>query len=789
MPFQVSSSATEVFYVSLQSALLKGYKIKVTALDPQTGQQTRQQILSSESEVTSPDSVLFVGANAASPLIIWADKSFKTLKVNVIGSKQVNTVAIDSPSGEEIRKVNVHAPTGQDTPSHFLVHYETDTGSWVEVYHANLESSTVFKAYQLPHLGGSSVVAVSQRAANVFFTHATESEISVVSSTSQEVLGKWPLAEGNLKGAKHAAADVVTRGDSASVRLAFVSDSGDWHLIQNGKTEWTRHESLAGIVAAAWAEPSQHEDIAHELEMESHENVLAAYIHRVKRHLKDLERLPAWLQELPKRVASSIFSAEITNLDNFGVRKLVLVATERGRVAALDTGRRGAVTWNVKVADVESWDVKAIVALSNIASIYTGDGSVVNLNVTTGEVVSRKTLDSKIKSIATIPGDTAPAIIGIREDGSPLESVGYLVTLSNDGRVLGWAAGNTQSPLWQFVPPSGDTVLRATSRPAHDPVASIGKVLGDRSVLYKYLNPNLVLVTTTSDSTASFYLLDGISGAVLYSTTHRGVDTSQPITSAMAENWFAYSLYADETPDSPAKGFQLVISELYESPIPNDRGPLGSATNYSTLSSSPNGLARPHVLTQSFLIPEPISHMAVTQTRQGITIRQLICALPTLNSLIGIPRPVLDPRRPVGRDPTTAEREEGLTKYAPFLEFDGKWFLSHTRDLARVRAVIAAPTLLESTGLVFAFGGGDVFGSRVAPSQAFDILGKGFSKFQLLVTVIALLVGVVILAPMVRFFLSLIDISHIFFMELLMLTFSGCSRLDGNKSIYSGSDN
>ena len=141
--------------------------------------------------------------------------------------------------------------------------------------------------------------------------------------------------------------------------------------------------------------------------------------------------------------------------------------------------------------------------------------------------------------------------------------------------------------------------------------------------------------------------------------------------------------------------------------------------------------------------------MAVTQTRQGITIRQLLCTLPRLNSLVGIPRPVLDPRRPVGRDPTTAEREEGLIKYSPFLEFDGKWFLSHSRDVARVRAVIAAPTLLESTGLIFAFGDGDIFGSRVAPSQAFDILGKGFSKFQLLVTVVALFVGVAILAPMV----------------------------------------
>lgn len=50
---------------------------------------------------------------------------------------------------------------------------------------------------------------------------------------------------------------------------------------------------------------------------------------------------------------------------------------------------------------------------------------------------------------------------------------------------------------------------------------------------------------------------------------------------------------------------------------------------------------------------------------------------------------------------------------------------------------------------MFAFGNGDVFGTRVTPSQAFDVLGKGFSKIQLSLTVVALGVGVLILSPMV----------------------------------------
>ena len=153
----------------------------------------------------------------------------------------------------------------------------------------------------------------------------------------------------------------------------------------------------------------------------------------------------------------------------------------------------------------------------------------------------------------------------------------------------------------------------------------------------------------------------------LYSTSHEGIDPTQYIPSALTENWFAYSLWSDvltTTTSLPSsKGYQVIVSELYESVIPNDRGPLGSVENSSSLepSETPSaGAAVPHVLTQTFLVPEPINHMSVTQTRQGITTRQLLCTLSSSNAIIGIPRGILEPRRPVGHDPTASEMEEGL---------------------------------------------------------------------------------------------------------------------------------
>lgn len=734
--------------------MLKGYKIKVTTLDPLTGALIRQQVLNSETDVTGPESILFVGANSASPLIVWADKTQKILKANVIGTKEVTTIAIDNTSGSELRQITVHAPNKLNSLPHFLVHFATETGAWAEVYHVDLVTSKVSNAYRLPYLPGQSVVAASVIDANVYFTRVTELEATVVSSASHGVLGRWDLQAPSSKIALHSASEVVTKGKSLAVRSAIFREHGDWQLIRNGQIEWTRYEGLIDAVAATWAETEIQEDLAHELEVEGHETLYGAYLHRVKRHVRDLQHLPDWLKELPKRILSSVLTDEVSNLDSFGVNMPVIIATKNGRVHTLDTGRHGAVSWSVQVAETTQWDVKAILSSRGVVTIHPSDGSSVTLNISTGAIVSRtEPSGSKPHTIAVVETQDSNSLttVGVDAAGAPITALtneeGFLVTTSADGRVLGWVANDNKSPVWEFVPPSGHKIVGAIARPAHDPVASIGKVLGNRSVLYKYLNSNLALVTAVNEkaNTASFYLLDGVSGRVLHANTQAGVDSTQPIASVVSENWFAYSFWGDVAAnESSAKGYQLVVSELYESPLPNDRGALDSATNYSSVDVLP----LPHVISQAFMIPEPISQMAVTQTRQGITTRQLLCTLPSSNSIVGIPRPVLDPRRPIDRDPTAAEAEEGLFRYAPYLEFDGKWYLSHARDVAGIKQVLSRPTLLESTSLVFAYGS-DIYGTRATPSQAFDVLGKSFSKLQLVLTVVALGVGVAILAPMV----------------------------------------
>jgi hypothetical protein len=260
----------------------------------------------------------------------------------------------------------------------------------------------------------------------------------------------------------------------------------------------------------------------------------------------------------------------------------------------------------------------------------------------------------------------------------------------------------------------------------------------------------LVLVTAVSETARklSVYLLDSASGQLLYSVSHDNVDGSRPIPSTITENWFSYSFTVDSTSATTSRGYQLVIADLFESSIPDDRGALGDSSNSSTVQPVKGDSTRPYVLSQAYHIAEEISHMAVTRTKQGITSRELLVTLPSSDAIYGIPRTVLDPRRPVGRDPTKEEQAEGLMKYTPAILFDPKWSLTHKYDVLGVKDVIASASGVESTSLIFAYGH-DIFGTRVAPSFAFDVLGKGFNKVQMLLTVGALFVGVLFVAPLV----------------------------------------
>ena len=794
VPYSLVPSKDRVFYISLHSALLKGFRVKVTELDESTGKQSSQPTtLSSDGDITVEDRILHVGSNSGVPLIIWTDKPLKTLKINILGTKHITSVNIPSNGGESAEEIIILAPRSAFASPHFLVHYRAANSHWAEVYHIDAPTGTLTKAFDLPKLGGKGAFSTNSQGSNVYFSRHTAFESTLVSSAGPTLLSQWnlrPKSHGGMVDPQeilHATSEVLPRGASTyAVRSALALPSGDWELIRNGEPSWVRPEGLAGVIAAAFLEIPSEEDLAREIAAEGMRDPFTAYVHRIRRHIKDLQYFPEWVEALPNRFLGSFLGEKVQSEDRnlrrdaFGFHKMILIATEHGRLGALDTSNQGKVMWNIQAVTLkagEMWDVLSIEAEEGTALVRAAGGEFLRVVAKTGEVLHHQP-GGIVKSFkTTVPvldasGKNVP--IPLSTDGSvgAIPEVDFgkgtvVVTEGKDGLVKGWKLTRGAKPdlIWQFTPALGQKIYSVNNRPPHDPVASIGKALGDRNVLYKYLNANLLLITTVgaATSTATFYVVDATSGAVIYSVNHPGIDKNQPIVSTISENWFSYSLYSDsvavardttQTDDQKLKGYQLVVSEFYESPHPNDRGPLGSSPNSTSIYPTAAGeddtsATPPHVISQTYLLPGPISFMSVTSTLQGITTRSLLCVLPELNSLFSISRAFIDARRPVGRDPTASEAEEGLFRYSPILDFEPKWVLNHKRDIISISNVITSPSTLESTSLVFAFGKLDLFGTRISPIGSFDILGKGFSKLQLVLTVLVLALGTTFVAPFV----------------------------------------
>ncbi|KAL2126738.1 hypothetical protein VTI74DRAFT_325 [Chaetomium olivicolor] len=780
-PLQVSTNVEKVFVVSLKG-VHGAYNLKVAVLDTLTGKRLDEMVLGAKADVHGREDVMFVGANSAAPIVAWTDNARKNLWVNVLGTKTRQ----EFPLPDGTVAVEIHAPHLVQSQPHFLVHSKTAAGHRGEVFHVDLKTNAVSKAYTLPLLPGPGAFSTSSDGANVYFTRIAQDEVIVLSSQSHGILGRWPLKTGDSRAtAIHGVSEVIKKAgseDSYAVRAAAVTDTDDWVLIRNGETAWSRPEGMTGGIAAAFAEIPEAEDLAKSLEQEAHSNPLQAYIHRVKRHLNDLQYLPAWIDRLPIRFMSSVLGKDVPSTagklvrDSFGFHKLVILATKRGMLYGFDVGNNGRIVWNkraFKIPKGAKWDVKGIQVhdTTGQVTILGAHNDFVVLKGDTGEIIDAKGPSPQATTQAAALVDTysGQQLIRIGRGGKIGELPVYqaprqtVVTRGADGELKGvvFVPNGTisyESTSWIFTPPQGQRIVNIATRPSHDAVASIGRVLGDRRVKYKYLNPNTAVVAAINDATRTLtvFLLDTISGQVLVSSKYDGIDPTKPIECAHAENWFVCTFFGQYTlRDNAAqslKGYQIVVNDLYESDEPNNRGPLGDADTFSSVDPvdiPTGGVIRPAIVSQAYVLSAPISALTVTQTRQGITSRQVLAYMPESHGIVGIPRAVLEPRRPVGRDPTPAEAEEGLIKYHPAIEIDPKNIITHERDVLGVEKIIAAPAVVESTSLVFAYGV-DVFGSRVAPSWLFDILGKGFNKVALVGTVVALGLGVVLLAPVVR---------------------------------------
>ncbi|KAJ2686184.1 hypothetical protein IWW39_003795 [Coemansia spiralis] len=488
----------------------------------------------------------------------------------------------------------------------------------------------------------------------------------------------------------------------------------------------------------------------------------------------------------------------LTEGDHFGFRKLSIFGTSTGVVAALSS-QSGARSWTHYLADNGTavaidrvFISRRSQPLANTASLLTvvgrtghGNAVVATLDALTGELLgdihvlpfkkvkafelptTESATEQQLLGLATTGSEPRLAIwpatadaakafcalpepvffdLGASSGSSQLR--GYRAECPAEAELDAWKESSafSTSRSWTFDLPKGEVLLAASEYRGAQTTALLGRVLGDRSVLYKYINPHLVTLASRRDAGGiGIYFVDRVSGRLLYSAVHETASASdkQPFLATQSENRVIYQFWQEsgsvEGAQPRSKGYVTVVAEMFESDKPDTRDESKAFSSFD--------LSLPHVITTAFMAPEPATALGVTRTGSQITTRDVLFGLSS-GKLLSLPDQMFDPRRPK-KAPTKDEQAEGLMPYMPSLPLDPKRVLSHGNVVFGIAHIKSAPTHLESTSLVASYGL-DLFFTHTSPSGTFDQLSPSFSKVNLVVTTLALVIGCLLGGPMVR---------------------------------------
>eukprot|EP00741_Cyanophora_paradoxa_P006012 tig00000970_g5830.t1 len=597
---------------------------------------------------------------------------------------------------------------------------------------------------------------------------------------------------------------VSRKEEGALQRALVVTADHQLSLHAGGELLWQRHEALASVVKIRFGELPQRSVTSRPRPELEEEAPLSGALHELlgslrRRALVDLaedafsaldqlRRLAGLAAPAPGRAREEA-PAELT-ADRFGFRRLLFLLTEPGKLFALHT-ERGAILWSrylpgpagpgARPAALRALLAEAPHGPSPGAVLVVTEAAVLRFRSTTGEELGRHALPSPATHAALLheaPGEAhaahragpvlvvateaarllhfpetpeAAAAVARRAGSIALHTVDRAAGTVTGCRVVAPAsgAGLECEASWLFSLPPHEALQRVFYPPEREAVHVAVKVVRDREVHYKYVNPNLMLVAATSaphslpgagpkgaprlvPAAVSVYAVDGVTGAVVHAATHR--HARGPVAAALSEHTLVYHYWNEE-----AQQFEVASVELQcepeglslATPSLALRGLLSLKPPRSEREFSSFTAPAPSAVRQTYVFSTAIRAIGVTQTARGITPKHLLLALAS-EQLMALDRRFVDARRPVG-PVSQAEREEGIVPYNPRIFVYPQLVLSYNLTLHRVREVATAPATLESSSHVLAWGL-DLFYTRHAPAKQFDLLNDDFNKGLLLAT-------------------------------------------------------
>lgn len=475
---------------------------------------------------------------------------------------------------------------------------------------------------------------------------------------------------------------------------------------------------------------------AHHLESDQHsKSLLFRYLIRCKNHLVELGRFATSFSKV------STIEELSTKDDEYHVGSL-LIFFDSGlsTLVAKDT-KDGSILWTLHIP-LNGVEIQYIAVNSNLAII--DKSHLVTVNLRDGTIVSSESFSEPIDKIFKL-GDSESPCIGVKSGSSfetffceeRLESAQYLLEDTKLALQGYRYFNNNLVPTWKFNYESEQ--LMAVSNIKHKLLNAVGIARSDHAVLYKFLHPNLIAAITSHKTDLHINLLDGVSGKLYLEECVTSEDVLLDFVNlAQTDNWVVIS-YAVKSGCSIEQ--RITVYDLFTDSKIADSEYLSS---FDTLPFN--------ISVKTFVYPERISSIAVTNTKFGITTKSVI-AFTEAGNLVEIPKFILNSRRIDDRKMTQNDFMDDfrMMPYEPLIRKDPLKVLNHRVKLFSdgFDQILVQPTELESTTIVCLVNSINEFCTLVQPSLSYDILPASFQKVGLLLTIAALFGSYVVSKPFV----------------------------------------
>ncbi|XP_063686134.1 ER membrane protein complex subunit 1-like [Bolinopsis microptera] len=496
---------------------------------------------------------------------------------------------------------------------------------------------------------------------------------------------------------------------------------------------WIREESLSSVVSATLLDLPASSFIP--VSLHRHTNPIKLWTERITMQLQDLQKFI----NLYFGTALIDVSPEMER-DSFNLNKLIFAISTCGKVHVLHSGT-ARIIWSRYLDNIaplsngqyqvhmirsaSHYPLPALVAVLG-TSLDSKKAVLTVLNPLDGSLQYRQEFESKLAQIqltAVEDNEFAKVMLILTDDNEVhtypprlhklVEHLPLYFTLvyPDQMELKGFFLKGTRVEETWSAHLRGDKILDVKSKATNDAVYSQGRVLGDRSVLHKYINPNVMAVAVESGAgdkvLVDVQLYDMISGTQLYHARHK--QYSGPVHLLVVENWLLYHIWC-----SKLRRYEVVVVEFFLPSAPN-------TTEFSSLFPRTPSFS----IQQAYIATSPLSAVAVTTTLKSITNRAVLFA-ESGGRIALVPKALLDPRRPT--IPTAEDRQEQLVPYTPQLALAPMSYVTYNKTLQDITGMVTGVTGLESTSLLFAYGT-DLYFARVTPAKTFDMLNEDFDYY------------------------------------------------------------